>query len=79
MKSVCNIARDKYFHAITSNLQKIPGHIYYLYENENNFQHFISIISPNEWGISFNHKFIGAFHFNTDQNWISISDKKINH
>ncbi|XP_052797395.1 uncharacterized protein C1orf50 homolog [Mya arenaria] len=60
--------RDAMMHHAACNLVKKPGQIYYLYERESG-QKYFSILSPQEWGASCPHEFIGAFKLEHDMSW----------
>lgn len=60
--------RDAMLHHAACNLVKKPGKVYYLYERESG-QKYFSILSPEEWGTSCPHKFIGAFKLEHDMSW----------
>lgn len=47
--------------------QPIVGQNYYLYSNDNN-DNFLSIISPNEWGLR-KFEYLGTFQLQTDGRW----------
>ncbi|KAM4871656.1 uncharacterized protein C1orf50 homolog isoform 2-T2 [Thomomys bottae] len=81
--------RDADLHHVACNMVKKPGNIYYLYKRESGQQYF-SIISPEEWGTSCPHDFLGAYKLQHDLSWtpyediekqdakISIMDKMLN-
>ncbi|KAL4223092.1 hypothetical protein ACF0H5_016567 [Mactra antiquata] len=60
--------RDAMLHHAACNLVKKPGKIYYLYERESG-QKYFSLLSPEEWGPSCPHDFIGAFKLEHDMSW----------
>ncbi|XP_045174115.2 uncharacterized protein C1orf50 homolog isoform X1 [Mercenaria mercenaria] len=60
--------RDAMLHHAACNLVKKPGKIYYLYERESG-QNYFSILSPEEWGASCPHEFVGAFKLEYDMSW----------
>merc|ERR1712087_715757 len=55
------------------NLVKRPGTMYYLYERTSG-QQYLSILSPQEWGTSCPHEFVGAFRLEYDMSWTPIDD-----
>ncbi|XP_076452427.1 uncharacterized protein C1orf50 homolog [Babylonia areolata] len=65
--------RDNMLHHAACNLVKRPGTMYYLYERESG-QQYLSILSPQEWGSSCPHEFIGAFRLEYDMSWTPIED-----
>ncbi|XP_072465810.1 uncharacterized protein C1orf50 homolog [Notamacropus eugenii] len=60
--------RDAELHHVACNVVKKPGNIYYLYQR-NNGQQYFSIISPQEWGESCPHDFLGAYKLQHDLSW----------
>ncbi|XP_007526187.1 uncharacterized protein C1orf50 homolog [Erinaceus europaeus] len=65
--------RDADLHHVACNIVKKPGNIYYLYKRESGQQYF-SIISPEEWGPSCPHDFLGAYKLQHDMSWIPYED-----
>ncbi|KAG5274693.1 hypothetical protein AALO_G00139130 [Alosa alosa] len=60
-------------HHAACNVVKKPGNMYYLYMRESG-QRYFSIISPQEWGSSCPHKFLGAYKLQYDMSWTPIDD-----
>ena len=52
---------------------KKPGTMYYLYERDSG-QAYLSILSPQEWGSSCPHHFLGAYRLEYDQSWTPITE-----
>ncbi|XP_060766697.1 uncharacterized protein C1orf50 homolog [Neoarius graeffei] len=81
--------RDADLHHAACNVVKKPGNMYYLYMRESG-QRYFSILSPQEWGPSCPHKFLGAYKLQYDMSWtpldevekreadISVMDKLLN-
>ncbi|KAH9508299.1 hypothetical protein Btru_050752 [Bulinus truncatus] len=65
--------RDTALHHAACNFVKKPGTMYYLYERESG-QSYLSMLSPQEWGPSCPHHFLGAYRLEFDQSWTPISD-----
>ncbi|XP_048207012.1 uncharacterized protein C1orf50 homolog isoform X2 [Perognathus longimembris pacificus] len=65
--------RDADLHHVACNMVKKPGNIYYLYKRESGQQYF-SIISPEEWGTSCPHDFLGAYKLQHDLSWTPYED-----
>ncbi|XP_005110149.1 uncharacterized protein C1orf50 homolog [Aplysia californica] len=65
--------RDASLHHAACNIVKRPGTMYYLYERESG-QSYLSILSPQEWGASCPHEFLGAFRLEYDQSWTPIKE-----
>jgi len=72
-KVLVEAKRDNTLHHAACNLVKKPGQMYYLYERESG-QKYMSILSPQEWGASCPHEFIGAYRLEYDMSWTSIED-----
>ncbi|KAF7648084.1 hypothetical protein LDENG_00162340 [Lucifuga dentata] len=62
--------RDADLHHAACNIVKKPGNMYYLYQRESG-QKYFSIISPQEWGPSCPHQFVGAYKLHHDMSWSS--------
>lgn len=60
--------RDAMLHHAACNLVKKPGQVYYLYERPSG-QNYFSLLSPEEWGASCPHEFVGAFKLEHDMSW----------
>ncbi|KAG4068066.1 hypothetical protein HA402_011399 [Bradysia odoriphaga] len=58
-------------HKAACNFRKVPGNIYHLYERESG-QHYLSMLSPEEWGPSLAHKYEGSYRLEMDQSWTPI-------
>ncbi|KAL8562550.1 hypothetical protein ACOMHN_045815 [Nucella lapillus] len=65
--------RDNMLHHAACNLVKRPGSMYYLYERESG-QQYLSIVSPQEWGTSCPHEFIGAYRLEYDMSWTPLEE-----
>ncbi|XP_041350255.1 uncharacterized protein C1orf50 homolog [Gigantopelta aegis] len=65
--------RNAMLHHTACNLVKKLGQIYYLYERDSG-QKYFSILSPQEWGPSCPHEFIGGFRLECDQSWTPLQD-----
>uniref|UniRef100_A0A0B6Y9V5 DUF2452 domain-containing protein n=1 Tax=Arion vulgaris TaxID=1028688 RepID=A0A0B6Y9V5_9EUPU len=65
--------RDAALHHAACNLVKKTGTIYYLYKREHG-QSYLSIVSPQEWGASCPHEFLGGFRLEYDHSWTPIAD-----
>ncbi|KAK0057202.1 hypothetical protein Bpfe_013295 [Biomphalaria pfeifferi] len=65
--------RDTALHHAACNFVKRPGSMYFLYERGSG-QSYLSMVSPQEWGTSCPHTFLGAFRLEFDQSWTPISD-----
>ena len=65
--------RDNILHHAACNMVKKPGTMYYMYERESG-QKYMSILSPQEWGASCPHEFVGAYKLEYDQSWTSIEE-----
>jgi len=65
--------RDNQLHHAACNIVKKPGTMYYMYERESG-QQYLSILSPQEWGASCPHEFIGAYRLEYDMSWTPIDE-----
>ncbi|XP_038602888.1 uncharacterized protein C1orf50 homolog [Tachyglossus aculeatus] len=65
--------RDADLHHAACNLVKKPGNVYYLYQREGG-QRYFSILSPQEWGASCPHDFLGAYKLQHDLSWTPCED-----
>ncbi|XP_012678045.1 uncharacterized protein C1orf50 homolog [Clupea harengus] len=65
--------KDADLHHAACNVVKKPGNMYYLYLRESG-QRYFSIVSPQEWGSSCPHKFLGAYKLQYDMSWTPIDD-----
>ena len=65
--------RDTQLHHAACNFTKVPGKIYHLYERSCGTTYF-SMLSPDDWGKSCPHKFLGSYRLEYDYSWTS-SDK----
>ncbi|KAM4807031.1 uncharacterized protein C1orf50 homolog [Urocitellus parryii] len=72
-KVLADAHRDADLHRAACNMVKKPGNIYYLYKRESGQQYF-SIISPQEWGTSCPHDFLGAYKLQHDLSWTPYED-----
>jgi len=60
--------RDNLLHHVACNFKKVPGKIYYLYERPSG-QKYFSMLSPNEWGTTCPHKYLGSYRLEADMSW----------
>ncbi|GAB0097285.1 uncharacterized protein DMENIID0001_129180 [Sergentomyia squamirostris] len=58
-------------HEAACNFQKVPGKIYHLFRRESG-QKYLSMLSPEEWGNSQIHEFLGSFRLEYDQSWTPL-------
>lgn len=58
-------------HGAACNFKKIPGTSYHLYRRESG-QRYLSMLSPEEWGATLQHDFIGSYRLEHDQTWTPI-------
>ncbi|XP_067668281.1 uncharacterized protein C1orf50 homolog [Haliotis asinina] len=65
--------RNALLHHVACNFVKKPGNTYYLFERESG-QKYFSILSPQEWGASCPHEFLGGFRLEYDQSWTPLDD-----
>lgn len=55
-------------HHVACNFKKIPGRMYYLYQKPSG-QEYFSMLSPEEWGSSLPHKYIGSYRLEFNMSW----------
>ena len=64
---------DKELHSAACNLLKKPGQFYYYYLRQSG-QKYLSIMSPQDWGASCPHEFLGAYRLEYDNSWVPIKE-----
>merc|ERR1712168_752302 len=57
------------------NMVKKPGTAYHLYERDTG-QKYLSILSPQEWGASCPHGFLGSYRLEYDMSWTPLDKRK---
>lgn len=57
------------------NMVKKPGTVYHLYERDTG-QKYLSILSPQEWGASCPHGFLGSYRLEYDMSWTPMDKRK---
>uniref|UniRef100_A0A0N5AGU9 DUF2452 domain-containing protein n=1 Tax=Syphacia muris TaxID=451379 RepID=A0A0N5AGU9_9BILA len=72
-KALIEAKRDEELHNVACNFQKVPGKIYYLYQQRNGTK-FFSMISPEEWGSLNENEFIAAYKLEADRSWTPESE-----
>ncbi|XP_041479836.1 uncharacterized protein C1orf50 homolog [Lytechinus variegatus] len=65
--------RDAELHHAACNIKKRPGHQYYLYMRDSG-QKYFSILSPEEWGSSCPHEYLGCYKLEHDMSWTPEKD-----
>lgn len=68
-----NAARDADLHHAACNVVKKVGQVYYLYRRTSG-QRYFSILSPEEWGSSCPHEFLGAYLLQPDMTFTECSE-----
>jgi len=66
---------DMRLHRATCSFEKRVGHTYYLYERGDD-QAYFSMLSPDDWGGSPPHTFLGAYTLQPDQSWSDASSEE---
>lgn len=59
------------FHHAACNFMKVPGKTYHLYKRPSG-QTYFSMLSPDAWGGSCTHEFIGSYRLEPDQSWTPV-------
>ncbi|OWF35600.1 uncharacterized protein C1orf50 homolog [Mizuhopecten yessoensis] len=72
-KALKEAQRDNIIHHAACNMVKKPGTLYYMYERESG-QKYMSILSPEDWGSSCPHEFVGAYKLEFDMSWTPIEE-----
>ncbi|XP_071805154.1 uncharacterized protein C1orf50 homolog [Asterias amurensis] len=65
--------RDNILHHAACNIKKRPGQIYYLYKRQSG-QNYFSILSPQDWGKSCPHEYLGCYRLEYDMSWTPEKD-----
>lgn len=65
---------DQQLHHAECNFKRIPGNTYHLYE-KNNDQLYFSMLSPEDWGDTPPHSFLGSFRLENDMSWTLVDNK----
>lgn len=63
--------RDQQLHHAQCNFKRIPGNSYHLYEKQNG-QRYFSMLSPDDWGSTPPHTFVGSFRLENDMSWTAL-------
>lgn len=71
-----NAARDAELHHAACNVVKRVGQVYYLYRRASGQQYF-SILSPEEWGPSCPHDFLGAYLLQADMTFAPATESGV--
>lgn len=66
---------NEQLHHAACNFKKSPGSTYHLYERESG-QTYFSMLSVDDWGPSFKHRFLGSYRLETDHSWTPVEDVK---
>lgn len=62
-------AEDDYsLHRAECRFRRVPGKTYHLYRRQNGITYF-SMVSPNEWGASQPHEYVGSFQLEDNMSW----------
>lgn len=64
---------DAALHQAACNMVKKPGNIYYLYQRSSG-QKYFSLLSPEEWGPSCPHQYLGGFRLEADMSWTPVNE-----
>lgn len=72
-KVLTEAARDADLHHVACNLVKKPGTTYHLYRRHSG-QKYLSLLSPQEWGSSCPHEFLGSYHLEVDMSWTPLEE-----
>ena len=64
---------EKELHAAACNVLKRPGQLYFYYARISG-QNYLSIMSPQDWGATCPHQFLGAYRLEYDNSWTLVND-----
>lgn len=64
---------EKELHQAACNIIKKPGTVYYYYRRASG-QKYMTIMSPEDWGVSCPHEFLGAYRLEYDNSWVTLKD-----
>ena len=65
---------EKELHQAACNIRKRPGTIYYYYKRDSG-QKYLTIMSPQDWGATCPHEFLGGIYFKPLISGIKNSNK----
>ena len=71
-KILQDASRDADLHHVACNVVKKPGKVYFLYRRPSG-QRYFSMLSPEEWGASCPHEYIGAYMLQNDMTFTPAS------
>jgi len=72
-KALEEAKKDADLHHAACNIVKKPGTVYHMYQRESG-QKYLSILSPQEWGASCPHDYIGSWRLEYDMSWTPLAD-----
>lgn len=64
---------EKELHEAACNILKRPGTVYYYYRRASG-QKYLTIMSPQDWGASCPHDFLGGYRLEYDNSWVPIDE-----
>lgn len=79
LKCLEDAKRDQMLHQAACNVKKRPGSMYYLYEKNSDKkepEQYFSIMSPEDWGTSCPHKFLGAYKLDYNMQFVPQEELK---
>ena len=65
--------RDLDLHRASCAFSRTVGQVYHLYERSSN-QHYWSLLSPEDWGVSPPHPYVGSYRLEPDQSWTPVKE-----
>lgn len=68
-----NAKRDLDLHRASCGFSRTVGQIYHLYERGPG-SHYWSLLSPEDWGASPPHPFVGSYRLEPDQSWTPVEE-----
>jgi hypothetical protein len=66
-----SVKTDQALHRAQCNFKRQPGKIYHLYRKDDESQYF-SMLSPQDWGNSPPHTYVGSYRLEGDMSWTPL-------
>ena len=62
------VRTDQDLHRAECGFKRLPGKVYHLYRRDDGTRYF-SMLSPQDWGRSVPHEFLGSYRLEVDMSW----------
>ena len=66
-------ARDQQLHRAQCQFKRQPGKVYHLYKRSGDVLYF-SMLSPDEWGGTSPHPYVGSYRLENDMSWTAVDE-----